>query len=41
MLLLIAFILGFIVCSVASIRVDREMAARDAELETLRIALGV
>jgi len=41
MALFIAFIFGFIVCSVASIHVDREMATRDAELEALRRALGV
>ena len=41
MALFIAFILGFLVCSIASFRVDREMAARDAELEALRRALGV
>ena len=41
MLFVVVFLLGFIICATFAIRVDNEMAERDAELEALRRALGV
>lgn len=41
MLLVIVFLLGFLICASYAVHVDHEIAARDAELEALRRALGV